>query len=294
MYYINNSRVDFPENWERRSEDAKYKVMEGEINCEARDYIWKELKLQLADCSNDKCWYCETAIPRTDNAVDHFRPKGTVQGLSLAYETDELNKFNLTPEHKGYKWLAFDFDNFRYSCQHCNEYRKDLEGTCGGKWNYFPLLDESDRGYIEGDEHYEEPILLDPCNPEDWELLSFNRDGKPFSRFENGSENDLRVRYSIRIYHLDSKRLNESRVSQWKLLRPKVSKAKKAFLRRIGNKPGAKADFSNSLKEITQFMDSQNKSLYRGFLLYQLEIERESDDNKIHSSWINTIIRSAK
>src|SRR5690606_8161881 len=117
--------------------------------------VWKELKLPLATLFHQKCWYCESSVTRDDNAVDHFRPKGRVKE---AQQT-----------HTGYRWLAFNHTNYRYSCTFCNSRRVNVEGgTTGGKADRFPLMNEAMRVYAEGLCDAEEPMLLDPCDPFDW------------------------------------------------------------------------------------------------------------------------------
>ncbi|MCI2282455.1 hypothetical protein L3081_02395 [Colwellia sp. MSW7] len=129
MRFVDNTYVDLPVGWEDRAEAATEALLDGTIVADDRSVIWKALRESLEELSNGRCWYCETNIPRTDNAVDHYRPKGKVQGVALAEEGKSLIRYNIAPEHSGYKWAAFNPENFRFSCQHCNEYRKDLQGS---------------------------------------------------------------------------------------------------------------------------------------------------------------------
>src|SRR5690606_29373654 len=80
--------------------------------------VWGGAKEALEKLMHGKCWYCEANEVRHDRAVDHFRPKNEVKD----HVTDKIL------DHPGYWWLAFEPDNFRYSCQYCNEIRKDTEG----------------------------------------------------------------------------------------------------------------------------------------------------------------------
>lgn len=64
---------------------------------------WRSAKTALRADSSDKCAYCEapTAVVAHGD-VDHFRPKAL------------------------YWWLAYNFDNFVYACQICNQsYKND-------------------------------------------------------------------------------------------------------------------------------------------------------------------------
>ena len=147
------------------------------------------------------CWYCETKDSRSDNAVDHFRPKGRVAGEST---------------HTGYWWPAFDWNNLRFSCTYCNGRRRDIEhGTAGGKQDEFPLAEGSKRAESYSDRLDDEvPLLLDPCWLSDVDLLWFDDSGQvqpnPSSVFEN-SLRALRVKASREIYHLDHVRLIRER-----------------------------------------------------------------------------------
>lgn len=290
MRHVDNAFIDLPEGWEVRAQQATENLLNGEIEAEDQAQIWRDLKDSLADASHDRCWYCETGMPRTDNAVDHYRPKGRVKGAHLSEDGNAIVNYQIEPEHLGYKWAAFELENFRFSCQHCNEYRKDLRGTAGGKSSYFPLVVEENRAFYKLDQDNEVPALLDPCNVLDWRLLSFDKSGKPFSRFPPGSDEDLRVRYSIIIYHLDQENLNKSRAQQWEFIKPLIRDTKKWHLKNLRGDLGANACFQEELKKLRRWFHPKSKNAYLGFLLYQLEKEKEMDKENIHG-WINELIR---
>lgn len=189
MRYIDLNKVRMPDGWLARAQNAKKLVMEG-ASPDDFSSVWRELKSAMSIISDNKCWYCESPVDRDDNAVDHFRPKNRV------YEA-------LNP-HQGYRWLAFDKDNFRFACTYCNSRRLDLVyGTAGGKADKFPLIDESKRVYLCGSVDDENPKLLDPCEIDDCELLGcMQENGRPCSSTENPLEKQ-RVQTSIEIYHLD-------------------------------------------------------------------------------------------
>ncbi|MDE8740550.1 hypothetical protein PZA20_01745 [Pectobacterium polaris] len=115
---------------------------------------------------NKKCAYCESnysAVSVMD--VEHYRPKGGV---------------NECPGHKGYWWLALDWDNLLPSCIDCNRSRGQkkvvlnpdgtvyvtLKNENSGKENSFPV----DGGYFamqESDDHHlEKPLIINPCQME--------------------------------------------------------------------------------------------------------------------------------
>ncbi|MFK2821526.1 hypothetical protein ACH5BK_00930 [Arcobacter sp. YIC-80] len=191
MRYIDNIHLIFPDNWQDRAIEAKRKVESGEKQINELSDVWRELKDNLAQLSFDKCWYCECKQERSDNAVDHFRPKNRVA--------------NTDPEHNGYTWLAFDYNNYRYSCTFCNSKRKNPDtNETEGKGDEFPLIDETKRAYREVDNiRLEKPILIDPCKINDVQLLDFTYQGLPCPKSNISDEKKERVLKSIKLYHLD-------------------------------------------------------------------------------------------
>lgn len=222
MRYVDLTRLRRPQGWDERAcralQELRLEVHRAEALAQAneedtavarrqairngltkpgREEIWRSLSGHLAALSEDKCWYSESRNPASDKNVDHFRPKGAV------YEDCT---------HEGYWWLAFDWRNFRYSSQWCNQLRKGVNGTRGGKGNRFPLLPGSPRAEKEGDSHEDEqPMLLDPTDPEDWRLLTFRLDGHATPTCQSGSDEHCRAMVSIEAYHLQSKELVDQR-----------------------------------------------------------------------------------
>lgn len=92
--------------WDAKAAAEKAKVVAGSpvSKCQA---IWSDVKDRLKKVSNGKCWYCESRQERSDNAVDHYRPKSV------------------------YPWLAYELSNFRYACTYCNSIRRNQQ-TGGG------------------------------------------------------------------------------------------------------------------------------------------------------------------
>lgn len=188
MRYIDNSGLQWPGGWKAKAAKAYDAVVAKGQEVNRFSEVWRALKDELASLSHDKCWYCEIKQERSDNAVDHFRPK--------AY----------------YKWLAFSLENFRYSCTFCNSRRTDAE-TCetGGKGDYFPLEAGSTRAVAPGEEDKEHPILLNPCIASDPTLLDFDDDGRPAARYPHHPKRYRRAKISIRLFHLDHSDLVERR-----------------------------------------------------------------------------------
>jgi uncharacterized protein (TIGR02646 family) len=207
MRFIDIDDWSPPSAWLKKSEESSAAVMALPADRRAaainqRRKVWKELKDVLKSLSNNKCWYCETIEHRSDTAVDHYRPK---------------NRVLECPSHPGYWWLAFDWSNFRFSCQYCNEFRTDTStGTRRGKGTTFPLLDETKRVFSPGDLSSEEPVLLDPTNLSDVSLLSFDLDGTAMPTYREESFPILfkRADVSIRTYNLNHTDTKERRQVQ--------------------------------------------------------------------------------
>lgn len=86
-----------------------------------------DVKRTIWKFQNKKCCYCERKRDlKRESDVEHFRPKAEVK--------DE-------PEHRGYWWLAYLWDNYFIACKSCNqEYKK----------SNFPLLPGGKRAFRGG------------------------------------------------------------------------------------------------------------------------------------------------
>jgi len=204
MRHINNRLLKLPKGWADKAKNAKYRIAaissaeSRKKTITSQSSVWSTLKDALADLSNNKCWYCEIEQERSDNAVDHFRPKNRVA------DTD--------PIHDGYWWLAFEESNFRYSCTFCNSQRKNPEtDETEGKGDKFPLLSTSPRAKNPGEEDKESPALLDPCKTQDPILLDFLDNGEPCAKYPSHQIKKFRAEESIKLYHLDHPGLVERR-----------------------------------------------------------------------------------
>ncbi|EBH9978696.1 hypothetical protein EHH62_20325 [Salmonella enterica subsp. arizonae serovar 40:z36:-] len=270
MRYIDSSRLRLPDGWLGRASSAKEAVANG---ASPDDYssIWRELKNGLADLSNDKCWYCEMSIPRSDNAVDHFRPKGRVSDASN--------------EHTGYRWLAFEQSNFRYACTFCNSRRKDIDGgTVGGKADRFPLLDESQRVYTQGSILNERPYLIDPCEIGGWRLLGCKREnGKPCASSDE-QELKLRAEVSIEIYHLHHEPTCKLRHAEAVKLISDIDEAKELFIATQSDAAQELA-FKRAAARILKAIHFD--SVFSGDMRFLLSGERD-----IAHPWIQTLLET--
>lgn len=187
--------------------------------------VWKDLKEKLRTLSHEKCWYCESIDPRSDNAVDHYRPKGNVKGSA--------------PPHDGYWWLAFDWRNYRFSCTFCNSLRTSAT-TSGGKQDYFPLWNEQDRARSDQDDLDDElPLLLDPTNVIDVPLIAFADDGSvgPAVDKKEKKEHSMGAK-TIKHYHLNHPHLTERRAETLRVVRTWVEEADKQLARHAKDTAG--------------------------------------------------------
>jgi uncharacterized protein (TIGR02646 family) len=187
--WVDPERVEnaLPPDWYRKAREAASELDNASdeearrVVLKSKASVWQAAKVVLKRVMEDKCWYCETPNPRSDNAVDHFRPKSR------------------------YWWLAFDVDNLRFSCTYCNSRRVDEEGgTSGGKQDEFPVAGDAAKASSDSLDA-EEALLLDPCDYEDPGFLWFDDTGQPaLNPAAIGMPNaETRLEESIRLYHLD-------------------------------------------------------------------------------------------
>jgi len=270
MRYVDLSDLKLPNGWNARATAAAAKVAAGG-DPDVDGAVWRDLKDGLANLLNDKCWYCETPIPRSDNAVDHFRPKGRCSDAAAL--------------HNGYRWLAFEKENYRYSCTFCNSRRKDVaNGTAGGKADRFPLLDENKRVYHSGPLDQEEPALLDPYNWDDWELLGCRQEDGSSCATSNDPIVEIRVQTSIHVYHLDHEPTCTARHTLVANLISEIDQAKRFFLQSKTN-AAMRQEFNIVAKRIKKTISW--KSPYSGEMIFILKGERHSDH-----PWIQKLLEA--
>lgn len=269
MRYVDLYELEMPTGWLQRAKDAADAVNAGgDPNDGAK--VWRELKDCLAALLPDKkCWYCESPVDRADNAVDHFRPKNCVSDAA-------------TP-HNGYRWLAFCHTNYRYSCTFCNSRRKDLEHeTSGGKADRFPLLDETKRVFVEGSVDEERPLLLDPCELDDWELLGCKREnGEPCATSDDVTKRK-RAETSIEIYHLHYEPTCKRRHATAVQMLADVEDAKRLFVR-ASMDPAREKDFKVFARKIQRAIS--RRAPFSGEMIFLLRGQRHTDH-----PWIQTLL----
>jgi hypothetical protein len=155
--------------------------------------VWGELKEWLLGMSSNRFWFSGVEDCFSHWDVEHYRPKKSAKDID-GLETD------------GYWWLAFDWQNFR------------ICGTVGNrkKGTFFPLRDGTQRTAPFGELRYEDPLLLDPADPRDPILISFNVEGRAIPSPAAATEwEKTRVMYSVQRCNLDFPALVNKRKTVW-------------------------------------------------------------------------------
>jgi uncharacterized protein (TIGR02646 family) len=189
-----------PEDWLEKARELTGKLAAAashEERCliiDANPKVWGELKEWLLSFSQGKCWFSEARDVFSHQEVEHFRPKKKAKRL-------DGSAFN-----QGYWWLTFDWLNFRV----CGNVGNRKKGT------YFPLRDGCTAACCTNQCIDDEiPYLLDPCDPDDPDLLSFDMDGRALPSDHCGDWDTLRVTETIERLRLDFPPLEEERRRIW-------------------------------------------------------------------------------
>jgi uncharacterized protein (TIGR02646 family) len=307
MRYVDNELLALPAGWQEKAETAlnelrseveqaeaaareagedaagiatarKRAISEG-LKRPSRERLWRDLAVELGKLKKGKCWYSESKNPASDKDVDHFRPKGRVD------EDDS---------HEGYWWLAFAWQNYRYSSQWCNQKRNDTaSGTSGGKRDSFPLSPGSFRARQETDPWESEEVeLLDPTDPDDWKLLTFRPDGYPIPAKPEGTPEHRRAKTSILIYHLHCKELVDDR-------RPLAGQIKRlveeleALRPNIVNDPQIKKIFKMRQGDLLRAIHSDSEYSAAALAYARAEIHTTRYGRPIKREWLEEMIWSA-
>ncbi|HJP61228.1 MAG TPA: hypothetical protein VJ865_14570 [Gemmatimonadaceae bacterium] len=265
MRYVNLRQLEalIPPGWQDRAaaalDSARLADPDDRVNIlRQHSELWTDLKPFLAKMSHSKCWYCESREKRSDNAVDHFRPKSRVAENSA---------------HPGYWWLAFHWQNYRYTCTFCNSRRIDVK-TSGGKHDHFPLLDETQRAMDENtDTAVEQPLLLDPTNRHDPELLWFIDDGSAVPRYDEAEAriSHQRARASIELYHFNHRDLLEARKQLFVHIRNLVNRGTRFFQREETGYAMSRGDLAEVIDDLRELLeDTQELSRAARSMIFNL------------------------
>ena len=153
--------------------------------------IWSEdddaRRAQHGRHHNGKCCYCERKRDiKLERDVEHFRPKLKVKEA---------------PDHGGYWWLAYEWNNLLISCKTCNTIHKG---------NHFPLREGSERVEAEGRIDTEDALLINPAieNPEDYFIYATEKRVEGYLTKIIPSEEDVeRSQKTIQILDLNRSEL---------------------------------------------------------------------------------------
>jgi hypothetical protein len=202
---------------------------------------WSPIKDLLTVELGNKCWYTEAELVGADLTIDHYRPKCD------------------------YWWLAFDASNFRVACPYANSPKhNEMHGSAGGKGEEFPLFPPGVRGTDEDSIKLERPIILDPCEKADCELLAFQADGRPILNPAHAADPiaKRRVEESKVLLNLDHPDFNSKReqlcndisedVSAYEAV-PEHSPVRTALRVRMEKRLSASAPFSTAVRYYLQF-----------------------------------------
>ncbi|BCL81703.1 hypothetical protein ccbrp13_41680 [Ktedonobacteria bacterium brp13] len=274
MRYINMQRLEVQDNWPPKAwlervckvEEELRKVAEGESRSaifKKYSKLWSELKEDYRQLSHGKCWYCEVCTDGMRGDMDHHRPKGGVTE---------------NPAHPGYWWLAFEWRNFRFSCERCNSLLKDpATRVVGGKQNHFPLVNNDESRRVLDICSYEDlfdedPLLLDPTNPGDPQLLTFQPDGRPGAAIDEATApiDHQRVSASIRIYNFGHEVANRKRRIIYVFIRDRIKDHQKhqAMLAMDRTDTAARLGMRSAVEAISQKIasDAEYSSAARAYL----------------------------
>jgi len=241
-------------DWTAKAEAALTELVAAADSAERRAIlkrrapIWAEIKLLMRAMCHDKCWYCESIENRSNNDVDHYRPKASVRECA---------------DHEGYWWLAFSRGNLRYSCTFCNTFGSSAKrGTSGGKRDHFPVWDEGSRAWTPDDSvDDEQPLLLDPAVEGDPGLLWFDQTGEcvPHPDCEGHDYATARARESIDRYHLNQPALTDRRSDTAREVEHKVKFADRMYRDSLDGDASAEDAYAEALKDLRAMISRETE-----------------------------------
>ena len=227
--YLDASKID--EDWLKKATDLTAKINAEEDPEKRRKLIKKNaalwgkpaIKSALLDMSFKKCWYTEADDCVSDWHVDHFRPKAD------------------------YHWLAFEWTNYRISGGIPNRKKSDN----------FPQIGDAKCATFEAqDLAHESPKILDPANPDDPALVTYDEQGTVKSARPNDTETNDRVDVTCEFLDLNSERLIGKRQEIWNACQTKADQIRKLV---AGNANIAAALTSDHVKELASELKKATK-----------------------------------
>jgi uncharacterized protein (TIGR02646 family) len=303
MRWVDIDQLEFPDGWQQRSDQAlnelraeinnaeleaqrtgenvqaaRKKAISDGLDKSNRKKIWRDLAPNLGKLQNGKCWYSESKNSGSDKDIDHFRPK---------------NRVDEDPEHDGYWWLAFDWRNYRYSCQWGNQRRNDTaNNTDGGKWDHFPICPSSYRAQNEGDNlDLEEAELLDPADPEDWKLLTFLPNGQAAPAKPQGTREHERAKTSIQFYHLHHIDFVRDRRNLATEIRILIEEMETTHLKIT--EPDMRKLYKSQQKRLLRLIDSKSDYSAAALAYARAEIYKIELNHQVKRPWLENILNSS-
>lgn len=222
------------------------------------DY-WGKLKKHYSELSNGKCWYTEAYDIASTYHMDHFRPKNETK--PLVKDCDISTNCNDEP----YWWLAFDWENYRYSCSVPNT----------AKNAYYPLRVGSNVAKKKDEICDEVPGIIDPTNEDDVIWITFGEDGLVYPACDNDNTWEAdRVKLSVRVYNLNYPSLVDARVEiQNKCKRIVEEIIKIHETPDYNNNPLVRNSMKDKLKELREMINpkSELSSVAKSYILNREE-----------------------
>ncbi len=300
MRWVDIDEIEFPNDWQARADKAlnelrkeiedaeqaarlagediaaarKTAITEG-LKKKSRQQVWRDLAKPLSVLRKYKCWYSESKNPTSDKDVDHFRPK---------------NRVAEDPDHEGYWWLAFNWRNYRYSCQWCNQRRVDAaNGTDGGKLDHFPVAPRSFRARQEADRWESEEVeLLDPIDPDDWKLLTFLPNGQPTPAKSPGTREYDRAATSIQVYHLHCRELVRERKTLASRIQRLVEEMEMLYSKITDSQ--IKIVYKNKHKELLRAINHNSEYSAAALAYARAEIYKMERGHQVKRQWLEDIL----
>lgn len=264
MIHINIDGKRPPDEWCEKAEKITEQLKELEDPVERNQLIdrnqiiWKELKKWLIDLSDGKCWYSEAKDIVSDYHVDHFRPKKSAKALDGT-------------TREGYWWLAFDWSNYRIAGAICNCRHRSADGDTRGKADFFPLKEDSPVANTPNSDLDDEIIyLLDPTDPDDPLLLTFDESGYSQPAAFEGTWEHERAKESIRLFHLNYGALVDERKRIWKNCELSINHAQNLMVKQSKTSSvTTKSESKNELKRLREMIsrEAELSSTARAYLL---------------------------
>lgn len=254
MIYIDINGKTPPEDWCRRAARLTERL-KSLHNREERielirqnERLWQDqdLKAWLKELSHGKCWYSEAKELVSDYHIDHFRPK------SSAKQLDET-------ERDGYWWLAFNWKNYRIAGAICNSLHCGTDGETYGKSTYFPVKG-SCATTQECDLKDEIIYLLDPTNPHDPPLLTFDESGKAIPATRETTWQYDRAIITIKLLHLNYVALTDERKKIWKKCSRLLNEAENImYLQRLNASVTANVELNHIVDDLLEMISPSSE-----------------------------------